>query len=126
MPDPIRRTALSILNRQEQSQHTLDGVMDAAIEKRSLSSRRDRNFIFALTYGTLRWRGRLDWVLDQVSRTPIRKIDPHVRNILRMGLFQILFMDREDILNLYTVSNLPLPEGAIPKTGTYSNDEIPF
>jgi hypothetical protein len=39
---------------------------------------------------------------------------------------QILFMDRDDILNLYTVSNLPLPEGAIPKVGTYSNDEIPF
>jgi len=39
---------------------------------------------------------------------------------------QILFMDREDILNLYTVSNLPLPEGAIPKSGTNLNDEIPF
>jgi hypothetical protein len=39
---------------------------------------------------------------------------------------QILFMDREDILNLYTVSNLQLPEGAIPKSGIYSHDEIPF
>jgi hypothetical protein len=39
---------------------------------------------------------------------------------------QILFMDREDILNLYTVSNLPLPEGAIPKSRIDSNDEIPF
>jgi len=39
---------------------------------------------------------------------------------------QILFMDREDILNLYTVSNLPLPEGAIPKTEPNSDDDIPF
>jgi hypothetical protein len=39
---------------------------------------------------------------------------------------QILFMDREDILNLYTVSNLPLPDGAIPKLGIDSNDDIPF
>jgi len=38
---------------------------------------------------------------------------------------QILFMDREDILNLYIVSNLPLPEGAIPKPEAINND-IPF
>jgi len=38
---------------------------------------------------------------------------------------QILFMDREDILNLYVVSNLPLPEGAIPKLETIY-DDVPF
>jgi hypothetical protein len=39
---------------------------------------------------------------------------------------QILFMDREDILNLYVVTNLPLPEGAAPKIDFFDNDEIPF
>lgn len=39
---------------------------------------------------------------------------------------QILFMDREDILNLYVVSSLPLPEGAIPKPETIYDDDIPF
>ena len=38
---------------------------------------------------------------------------------------QILFMDRDDILNLYIVSNLPLPEGAILNQEFSSND-IPF
>ena len=38
---------------------------------------------------------------------------------------QILFMDRKDILNLYVVSNLPLPEGAIPKIETIY-DDVPF
>lgn len=38
---------------------------------------------------------------------------------------QILFMDREDILNLYVVSNLPLPAGAIPKLDT-NYDDVPF
>ncbi|RYD43272.1 MAG: hypothetical protein EOP85_10315 [Verrucomicrobiaceae bacterium] len=37
---------------------------------------------------------------------------------------QIMFMDREDILNLFIVANLPLPEGAIPAPP--SSDEIPF
>jgi len=39
---------------------------------------------------------------------------------------QILFMDRDDILNLYTVSSLPLPDGAIPKPVQYQDDDIPF
>lgn len=40
---------------------------------------------------------------------------------------QVLFMDREDILNLYVVSSLPLPAGAIPKLPVYVfDDDIPF
>ena len=39
---------------------------------------------------------------------------------------QILFMDREDILNLYIVCSLPLPDGAIPKPVYPQEDDIPF
>ena len=39
---------------------------------------------------------------------------------------QILFMDREDIVNLYIVSNLPLPVGVIAKSAPKFHDEIPF
>jgi hypothetical protein len=39
---------------------------------------------------------------------------------------QILFMDRDDILNLYVVSTLPLPEGAMPKAPNPLDDDIPF
>ncbi len=41
---------------------------------------------------------------------------------------QILFMDRDDILNLYTVNNLTLPNGALPEDKGSQNfdDEIPF
>lgn len=39
---------------------------------------------------------------------------------------QILFMDREDILNLYTVSNIPLPGGALISDDAVKNDDIPF
>lgn len=38
-----------------------------------------------------------------------------------------MFMDREDILNLYVVSSLPLPSGAIPEAVEFSfKDDIPF
>ena len=39
---------------------------------------------------------------------------------------QIMFMDREDILNLYIVGNAPLPEGALPPTSEWLDTEIPF
>lgn len=39
---------------------------------------------------------------------------------------QILFMDRDDIINLYIVSNIPLPRDAIPKSVTAFDDNIPF
>jgi hypothetical protein len=42
---------------------------------------------------------------------------------------QILFMDREDILNLYIVSNIPLPAGAVPQAASKWDeieDDIPF
>lgn len=39
---------------------------------------------------------------------------------------QILFMDREDILNLYIVTNLPLPQGAVPKNLVDEDDNMPF
>ncbi|MGO4739944.1 hypothetical protein AB4099_25580 [Bosea sp. 2KB_26] len=39
---------------------------------------------------------------------------------------QIMFMDRDDILNLYTVTGLPLPEGAIPPAKNLLDTDVPF
>jgi len=93
-PDPIRHTAFLVLDQVASGRHTLDDVIDQAILTAHITDRRDRNFIYALSYGTLRWQGQLDWILNQVSNRPIEEINPKVRNILRLGLFQIRFMDR--------------------------------
>jgi hypothetical protein len=39
---------------------------------------------------------------------------------------QIMFIDREDILNLFIVNNIPLPAGALPPERDALSDEIPF
>jgi hypothetical protein len=39
---------------------------------------------------------------------------------------QIMFMDRDDILNLFTVNNIPLPLGALPPGSQPLSDDIPF
>jgi len=39
---------------------------------------------------------------------------------------QVMFMDRDDLLNLFVVTNLPLPKGALPKAATVIDDDPPF
>ena len=39
---------------------------------------------------------------------------------------QIMFMDRNDILNLFIVHNVQLPDGALPKSTSDLDDDIPF
>jgi 16S rRNA (cytosine967-C5)-methyltransferase len=56
-------------------------------------NRPDRSLVHVLVYGVLRWRRRLDWVIDRLSDRD-RKMDPVVRTILRLGLFQIQFLQR--------------------------------
>lgn len=55
---------------------------------------RDRAFITHLVQGVLRWRLRLDWIIEQASQFPLQKIAPPILNILRLALFQIFFLDR--------------------------------
>lgn len=39
---------------------------------------------------------------------------------------QVMFMDRDDIVNLFVVTNLPLPRGALPETEPLPDDDLPF
>jgi len=54
----------------------------------------DRAFLTELTYGVIRWRGKLDWVIRFFSKIPFEKIELETLNILRLGLYQILFLSR--------------------------------
>lgn len=54
----------------------------------------DKNFIKRLVEGTVQKRITLDWVLDSFAERPMRMCKPDVREVLRMGAYQILYMDR--------------------------------
>jgi len=54
----------------------------------------DRRLATELVYGTLRWRGRLDFVLASALDRELESIEPLVLTALRMGAYQILFSDR--------------------------------
>lgn len=51
-----------------------------------------RAYATEVVYGTLRWRGTIDWMISQCSRRPPDDLDPVVRNILRMAVYEIRFM----------------------------------
>ena len=89
-----RKTALNVLNKLQRDKKTLDAILSEVPGEEKFGSRRDRALFTAMVYGVLRWRGRLDHIIDFFSNTPIHKIDPAVLNILRLGLFQIMYLDR--------------------------------
>ncbi len=94
MPFDVRKTALVILNTLDKGQRTLDALMEAYANDGLEVPRRDRALLQALVYGVLRWRGRLDFIISYFSSTRFDKINPNVLNILRLALFQIIYLDR--------------------------------
>jgi len=91
--DP-RLTAMKILNSLETGRRTLDDIVRTALTSRTLPEKRDRALATTLVYGVLRRRLTLDWVIRQLSSTPFEKINPDILTILRIGLYQILFLDK--------------------------------
>jgi len=55
--------------------------------------KRDRGFFTRLCEGTVEQLIRIDYVLGKCSSTPIKKTKPLIRTLLRMSVYQLLFMD---------------------------------
>lgn len=54
----------------------------------------DRRFFTELFYGVVRRRNYLDAVIHYFTKRPIKKLSPLVVEILRLGVYQLLYMDR--------------------------------
>ena len=89
-----RNIASNVLYRSQSGKHTLDQVLSQADQQIQRLHRADRALLHAIVYGVLRWQARLDWVIDHLTLRPGKKIDPLVRVILRMGIFQIHYLER--------------------------------
>ncbi|MBN1932449.1 MAG: 16S rRNA (cytosine(967)-C(5))-methyltransferase RsmB [Desulfobacterales bacterium] len=94
IPNNSRITALLILDALENGRKTLDAVLEDTNDQINLFTPSDRRLLYSLIYGVLRWRLRLDWILAHFAKKGLKKINPKVLNILRLGLFQIMFLDR--------------------------------
>ena len=94
MVNNARKTSLYILNTLDQGNQTLDNILDEVLSPHTFFSKKDRALLQAIVYGVLRWRAKLDWIIDYFSKTRLSKIDPKVMNILRIALFQIIYLNR--------------------------------
>ena len=69
-------------------------VLSQALSKYQYFEKSDRAFITRVTVGTLEYLIQIDFVLDQFSKTKTEKMKPLIRTLLRMSVYQILYMDR--------------------------------
>ncbi|MFA5027831.1 MAG: 16S rRNA (cytosine(967)-C(5))-methyltransferase RsmB [Candidatus Methylomirabilota bacterium] len=91
--DSARGIALEILDRVERTQAYANLLLDARLAGGTLSPA-DRALATHLVYGVLRWRGRLDWILAQALDRPLTAVEPRVRDLLRLGVYQLTALDR--------------------------------
>jgi 16S rRNA (cytosine967-C5)-methyltransferase len=92
-----RAICLEILNRIEKADRHPDRLLSDSFKRYRYLTSLDRSFLTELTYGALRWKGKLDWVLQQFSKVPLEKIEIEILNVLRIGLYQILFLSRTPV-----------------------------
>lgn len=92
--DKPRELALNILCSIEKKGVYSGNYLDAAFSENPGLDLRDRAFTGNLVQGVTRWKMRLDWIVKSFSKTPLKKIDPVILNIIRLALYQIFFLDR--------------------------------
>ena len=88
-----RDVALRIVLAWETSRQTADVLLDRLLARAELSPR-DHDLVIELVRGVFRWRGRLDWQLEQMVDRPLAELHPPILWILRLGLYQLTLLDR--------------------------------
>lgn len=68
-------------------------VIRDVLDKYNYSSHRDKAFVKRVTEGTLERKLQIDYILDQFSKVPVSKMKPLIRNLMRMSVYQLLYMD---------------------------------
>ncbi len=88
-----RKAAFTSLMRCEKAGRYTNIELDSAIKKYSLDEE-ERALYTALVYGVTERRITLDFLIDSFSDIKTSRISPAARTVLRMGIYQILFLER--------------------------------
>lgn len=98
MEDKERKTnarleALKILHRIDEDSAFSNILLNNLFKNENIKPR-DKAFIAELVYGSVKAKKRLDWVIEQFTGRNVGDIAPWIRNILRLGVYQILYLER--------------------------------
>ena len=93
--DKVREIALKCLYKIEKENAYSNIILDKTIKnnQRSLESR-DIGLISELVYGVTTWKLTIDEIIKKHSKIKLKKISPWIINILRMGIYQIIYLDK--------------------------------
>ncbi|MEK4064489.1 MULTISPECIES: 16S rRNA (cytosine(967)-C(5))-methyltransferase RsmB [Paenibacillus] len=91
--DSAREVALDVLVRVEQQGAYSNLLLNSSLQKSGLS-REDTGLVTELVYGSISRMLTLDYVLGDFVTKGIAKLQPWVRNLLRLSLYQIMYLDR--------------------------------
>jgi len=100
----VRDIALQIISQVNTGHGRARDILDRAIFEQKIVDP-DKSFLVELVYGTIRWRGNLDWVLRQfIQPEKLKRLKPEILEILRLGLYQLLFLKSVPIYALVNES----------------------
>lgn len=88
--DDARAVALRIVRSVHADATWTGPAVDRALRRSRLDAR-DRAFASNLAFQTLRWEGTLDWALGHVVDRPLDDVDDGLRDLLRIGAWQLLY-----------------------------------
>lgn len=95
MIDKSRELALKILYKIDKEQAYSNIVLNEVIKQnRKKLNDKDIGLISEIVYGVTTWRLTLDEIVKKYSKIKLKKISPWILNILRMGVYQIVFLDK--------------------------------
>lgn len=87
-----RQLVLQLLIKMAKSQSYSNILLDEALKKSELSQQ-DKKFAAALFYGVVERQLTLDKIIRNYSTRPVDKLSEEVHQILRMGIYQLLYLD---------------------------------
>lgn len=95
MIDKAREIALKVLYRVDKEDAYSNIALDEELTKNNKKiNEKDIGLISQIVYGVTSWKLTLDEIIKKYSKIRIKKISPWIINILRMGIYQIVFLDK--------------------------------
>ena len=93
MAENIREIVLDTLLTMERENQYSNRLIKAVLDKYNYLDMRDKAFIKRVTEGTVERKIELDYYLNQFSSVPVKKMKPLMRCLLRMSVYQLIYMD---------------------------------
>ena len=91
--DKVRASAVKIIFEVNEREAYSDVALFNELTKNNFSDI-DRRFLTELVYGTIKAGKSIDWIISKYVNRPLKKIEPKILSILRVGMYQLFFLSK--------------------------------